>query len=80
MAVTFSAVISFCPDSCYCNDLSSVCYLENCQDEIPWLPTNELQIYGYLCRVHRQQLMDESYKETVLVLYDDYCLELNYCL
>ena len=80
VAASFQLTLGYCPDSCYCDEMSSICYLETCQDEIASLYTNEIQIYGHLCRNHRDLLKDDVYKETVIVLYDDYCMDLNYCL
>ena len=80
ITVSISTVYCYCPHNCFCNEHSSICNLKTCKDDIPQHKSNELQIHGSLCNKHRTQLKHKAYQETVIVLFDDYCHDLMYCL
>ena len=68
-----------CSDSCICNSIASTCFLTQCKDLLPYYFTNEITLYGQLCDNHRQELHN-NYKETSIILKNDYCKGLQNCV
>ena len=80
MLLAVVATASACPGTCQCDEVVTTCYLWTCEIELPYIYTSELNIHGRLCSHHRRQLHEDTYKTTIIILHDDYCLNLENCL
>ena len=69
-----------CTPNCICEEIETVCNIDDCRDVLPYFYTSKITIYGMLCDGHRTHLKSAIFSQTIIMLENDECLDLQFCL